>query len=701
MNKEFIQRLTNLVEENLSDEKFGVEDLIREMRMSHSNLHRKLKSTTNQTISQFIRETRLKKARELLLNEDLTVSEISYRVGFGSPTYFNKCFHEYFGYTPGELRLREQHDEKYNHINEAPTNEKKRNLKMVVYRVIVLVVLLLIALALIVVKISDSKSANKVEKSIAVLPFNYLSNDQGKQYLANGVMDAILLNLSKIKDLRVICRTSVEQYRETNKSAKVIGKELDVAYLLEGSFLRDGDKTRLILQLIKTNDEVHVWSNEYDRNWNDIFSVQSEIAETIASELQAVITPEEKQLIRKIPTTTLTAYDFYQRGKDEISRSGYDIDQSAQTRAHDLFLKAIECDSTFAEAYVGLAWILWDNNVFKTNYFTNFTDSVLALANQALCYDDQIADAYTLRGRCYWETRKIKQANEEYDKAIKLDPNNWKAYMGKANIAHWISENYTDAIYYWHEACARNRGKMLPTLLRSLARTYLDAGFIDISDRYYQEAFKLDNDSAFHFGHLAFSEFCLENFEKALKLANKAYAINPGYVDFVALFKSFLGEYQDLHIYYEKSIELSKKSGDIPFDFSHRIGYSYLKIGKLREANYYFNQQIKYDLESKKFGRYHGDCFYDEAAVYAILGDKVNAYKNLDELNKKTSFGLWWIPFLKHDPLFENIRNEPRFNKILKDVESKYKAEHERTREWLENSGFLVAKESLGTQLTR
>jgi len=106
MNSEFVKRLTDIVEANMADENFGVEDLVREMGLSHINLHRKLKTISNQTISQFIREIRLKKAKQLLLNEDLTVSEIAYRVGFGSPTYFNNCFHEYYGYPPGEVKKR-------------------------------------------------------------------------------------------------------------------------------------------------------------------------------------------------------------------------------------------------------------------------------------------------------------------------------------------------------------------------------------------------------------------------------------------------------------------------------------------------------------------------------------------------------------------------------------------------------------------
>ena len=107
MHREFIQKLTNLVEANLANEKYGPDDLSREVGLSHTHLNRKLKSISNQNISQFIREVRLKKARELLLNGDLTIAEISYRVGFSYTPYFNKCFHEYFGVAPGELRNRE------------------------------------------------------------------------------------------------------------------------------------------------------------------------------------------------------------------------------------------------------------------------------------------------------------------------------------------------------------------------------------------------------------------------------------------------------------------------------------------------------------------------------------------------------------------------------------------------------------------
>jgi len=233
MHKEFIHKLTELVEANLANEHFGPENLAREMGISHISLHRKLKTALNQTISQFIREIRLKKAKELLLNDDLTVSEIAYQVGFGSPTYFNNCFHEYFGFAPGEMRNREQNQEPVEIA--ADSNIKKTGRTKMWMALIICFIFLIPLFYFLINTISGSKEVGAKEKSIALLPFKSLSSDPEKQYLADGMMDAILLHLSKIKDLRVISRTSFEQYRKTDKTAKTIGRELDVAYVLEGS----------------------------------------------------------------------------------------------------------------------------------------------------------------------------------------------------------------------------------------------------------------------------------------------------------------------------------------------------------------------------------------------------------------------------------------------------------------------------------
>ncbi len=217
MHKELIQKLTNLVEANLANEKFGPDELAREAGMSHSNLNRKLKIISNQNASQFIREVRLKKAKDLLLNEDLNIAEIAYQVGFGSPTYFIRTFHEYFGVTPVELRNHKQADKP----EEQPIAALPKKTKRTKFLIFLIVALILLIPITVFITNKLLKSAI-IEKSIAVLPFIYLSDEIDKQYLAVGMMDAVLNNLSKIKELRVISRTSVEQYRETKKTANTI-----------------------------------------------------------------------------------------------------------------------------------------------------------------------------------------------------------------------------------------------------------------------------------------------------------------------------------------------------------------------------------------------------------------------------------------------------------------------------------------------
>jgi TolB-like protein/AraC-like DNA-binding protein len=560
MPKEFIQKLTNLVEANLANEKFGPDELAREAGISRSHLNRKLKSISNQTISQFMREVRLKKAKELLLNEDSTVAEISYRVGFGSPNYFNNCFHEYFGYSPSELRNYKQE----NQPEEQPVKtfpKKAKRTKILIGLMISLIVLIPMAVFLIN-KGSVSKATSAKEKSIAVLPFIFLGDETDKQYLAIGMMDDILNNLSKIKDLRVISRTSVEQYRNTRKTANAIGREQDVDYLLEGSLQKDNNQVRLIVQLIKTKNEDHVWSNKYEYDGKDIFSVQSEVAETVASELQAAITPEEMQLIRKIPTTNLTAYDFYQRGKDELDNNG---DSISLEKAQRLFQKALELDSTFALAYTGLARIFWNKYYSKTFFTEHFLDSVLNLANRALKYDNQCAEAYYYRGRSYYQIANPSEALREIDKAIKFNPNDWRAYNLRSQIYWEGLDDLVEAIKNKHEAVIRNRGKALPGLLSQLGLAYLNAGFVEKGKQYYQQGLELSGDSVLYLTCLGLTEFSMENFENAYQLAKNIYKIDSTLAVDLPLYCKLTGREDVAYILEVKLICILQKASGIIF----------------------------------------------------------------------------------------------------------------------------------------
>jgi tetratricopeptide (TPR) repeat protein len=155
---------------------------------------------------------------------------------------------------------------------------------------------------------------------------------------------------------------------------------------------------------------------------------------------------------------------------------------------------------------------------------------------------------------------------------------------------------------------------------------------------------------------------------------------------------TFAGKHLEAYVNYTKLIERRKESGVLSLDISHRIGYAFWKMGKYKEAENYFNQQIRYGTEMIKLGRQSSSRMaaqYDLAGVYAFRGEKEIAYRYLDEVNKKKIFPLWWVTMFKHDPLFDSIREEERFQAILRDVEAKYQAEHERVRKWLEEQGML------------
>ncbi|OFY62491.1 MAG: hypothetical protein A2V64_01965 [Bacteroidetes bacterium RBG_13_43_22] len=544
------------------------------------------------------------------------------------------------------------------------------------------------------------KSSEEIEKSIAVLPFNLLSDEPDKQYLADGMMDAITLHLSKIKDLRVMGRTSTEQYRNPTKTLTAIGKELEVSYLLEGSFQKFGDSVRLIVQLIKTGKEGHVWANNYDRLWKSVFSVQSEVAQSIARELKAAVTPEEKVLIDKIPTTNLTAYDFYQRGKEEYINFYFNnTNRDALKRTIELFKKALEYDSTFALAYSGLAVASKDAGTINDYLSQNYFDSIPILAKKALYYDDKIAEAYYARALYFYITGKSEQAKEEFDKAIKYNPNYWEAYADKAGFVYLDDYSNTDfvkAIEYYAKAINLNQGKERPDLLRRLGDTYDNAGFADKAVYCYQEAFKLDNDSLLYFSGLGGVEWCATNFNKAAEHYNRVLLIDTADINNQSDLGStymHLGRYKESLKYFEKYFEWVKASGTINEALYHRIGFVYWKTGHKDKAKYYLEEGKRVGEESIKLRRAYASmslgAYYDLAGIYAFMGEKDKAYKNLEELKKIKVFPLWWLTLIKNDPLFDSIKDEPQFREIVNSLESKYLAEHERVRKWLEEQGEL------------
>ena len=540
-------------------------------------------------------------------------------------------------------------------------------------------------------------SLAKLDKSIAVLPFVNDSPDSENAYFINGIMEEVLNDLQKIKDFRVLSRTSTDQYKGQDRpTIPEIAKKLNVNYIVEGSGQKYGNTFRLRVQLIAVANERHLWADSYEqeiRDPNDIFRIQSQIAQSIAINLKTTITPEEKQLIEKPLTVNLTAYDFYQRGEEEIVK--YFLNENnreALKKAEDLYHKALKYDSTFARAYSGLAMIYWSKHYYDEYFSRNILDSVLILADIALKYDSQLSEAFDVKGEYYTLKGLTNQAIEEYDKAININPNDWMAYMGKGNL--YADDDYIESIKNFLKAASLNHGSALPILLRNISNEYDAAGFIDKAKYYNEETLKLDGDSVRYFSSLSEFERNMGNFEISLALSLKVNKLDPNNVtnlfEGIARNLMYLGRHEESLKYYKIWFDKISSLGQFDPGSMHRIGYAYWVNGFRKEAEYYFNKQIDYCNRIIKSGRpgiVENYTYYDLAAVYAFRGNKSAAYTSLKLFNRGQVFPLWLVTLIKNDPLFDSIKKEQAFQQIVREVEAKYQTEHEKVRKWLSDQG--------------
>ncbi len=444
---EFIEYLSRIILENLSNENFGVNEFIKTAKLNRNYLSRRIKSIKNITINQFITEVRLEKARDFLLEGKSTASEVSYNVGFSSPSYFNKCFHDHFGYPPGDIKKRtsgkSENSIQKNETEKISTNKtgsknlfKSKNLKPISIIASFAVLIGIIFIYILFFQKSSFLKSNPIENSIAVLPFKNLSENEANRYFADGVVEDILDRMSKISELRVTSRTSVEQFRESNESAPEIGKKLKVNYLLEGSVQRHEGKVRVTIQLIDAKNDRHILSEKIDRDMEDILELQSDIAKLIADKLQAAISPEEKQLIEKKYTNNTQAYDYYLMGRYYWNLQSI----VSYEKCIEYFEKAINADSTYALAYAGLADTYFDKTRYIEIPIKNYEKAV-ELAKKALEIDENLPDAYAILGAVYsignwqWE-----ESEKYFEKAMEIDSNNLVALYYYSEWLNTIGE---------------------------------------------------------------------------------------------------------------------------------------------------------------------------------------------------------------------------------------------------------------------
>src|SRR5436853_2701038 len=287
-------------------------------------------------------------------------------------------------------------------------------------------------------------SARKIDKSIAVLPFQSLSDEKENAYFADGIQDDILTNLSKISDLKVISRMSVMSYRgDALRNAREIGKALGVGALLEGSVRRAGNRVRVSVQLINANNDEHIRAEDYDRDLTDVFAIQTDLAQKIASALQATLSPNEKARLDRRPTQNPDAYLLFLQAHDYADLT--DMFHDTSLKAEPLFEQAIKLDPNFAAAFAGLSMVeSWAYHSFDP--IPARREKARLNANEALRLQPDLPEAHLALGLSYYYgDRDYERALAEFDIARRGLPNESQAYLAIGAIQRrqgkWAESN--------------------------------------------------------------------------------------------------------------------------------------------------------------------------------------------------------------------------------------------------------------------
>lgn len=597
----FLEKLHKAIENKLENENFGVDELAFEIGISRSQLHRKLKALTGQSASQTIREYRLRRAMELLQNNVATAAEIAYKVGFGSPSYFNTCFHDFFGYPPGEVKFRKSVKEK-----QTPSTLKKAS--TISLSVLALLLSIYISYRYITV---EKTEAETLSKSIAVLPFDNLSNDPSQDYISDGMMEAILRHLNKIEGLRLTSRTTMMSYKGVNISIPQVAAEVAVRYVLAGSVIRVDSTIRIQVQLIDGQKDFYIWSEYYDGEFSDLLNIQSEIAQKIAAMLEININQIARANIELIPTENPRAYDLYLKA----THLNPLIEEEGK-KYFEFLEESISLDPGFGLAYTALA------NYWFIKAFTDDSKNASkaeSLLNTALRLDPNQPEAHRMLSsiNLYWKW-DFYSAESEMNYASLLEPSNVINYGVDLNCALGRFEEALESVNKW-VINEPNNGRRLAKKAMVL---------------YFNNR----------------PEEALETLDQA---KDKAYKqpIYTYYADGGRIYL-YLKRYDKVIDFLEKGIEEGVRG---PIQLG-TLAIAYYHLGNTEKSNELLNQISRADGISPSVYK---------AMIYAQREEIDSAFEWLEKAYQDREEDMWWI---KVEPPFEPLHNDPRWQQMLDKV---------------------------------
>ncbi len=504
-------------------------------------------------------------------------------------------------------------------------------------------------------------------QTVVVLPFIEQDSLDGEDRLADGLTLSLTTQLSKVGALTVVSDRAAMRYQNTTRSLQQIGRDLGATGVLIGSVLRSGERVRVAARLVDPRSGTQLWAGQYDRQLQDIFSVQAEVAQRIAGAMQVKLTPEQKTRLERPPTGNATAYRYYLRGREYNNRFTLKDNEYAIS----FFKQALALDPAFTLARSGLA--VGYLNKFIYGGAVSWREAGCTEARQAVELEPTLAEAHIAMAGCYSlvGARFQPQATAEYRLAIDLNPNFFAAEFNYATILANLGR--LDEGLYWMKRAVR-LNPLCSGCYRSTASYYWLLGEADKGDLWLDKGLNLTPDEARlqvsrGRGLLRRGQYDLARQSVLQVLADEPN--NPEALNLAGTVERLTGNWAQSRFYYEKMLSLTETtdledSGDTSLRARTVLGYLALQENKPAKARRLLAQSFDFDRQRLGMGNDEWLYSHDMAVIHTLRGERALALARLREAIEN---GYRDVRTLQRDPVFENLRTDQDFKKIVGDLE--------------------------------
>jgi TolB-like protein/Tfp pilus assembly protein PilF len=470
--------------------------------------------------------------------------------------------------------------------------------------------------------LSEAGSLDQLEsKSIAILPLENENQEGEERYFCDGLTEDIIDQLTRISDIRVISWTSVTEYRNSDKALREICDELGVSAILSGGIHKEGDQLELELKLSGGPTGETLWQENYDGSISDYFIILGKLVLKIASILEANVTAEEAQTIRRIPTESIGAYEYYLRGRGELDRQ----EKSRNERAIEFLNKALELDPDFALAYAGLGEA-YLQRVHRHGSSATWLESSIEMAEKAIALDPKLAEAHSTLSLVYYLKGWFSQALLQDRKAIAINPNLPSAIYG-LGYDYLVLGDLAETLRWLGKAVTldpRDAGNH-----QQIGRIFMALGKNDEAELWFRRSLELNPDYVDARHQLGYLYLNQGDLKAALGEAEAILSLSPESphaTDLVAAVELIRGDFEKVSVACQKILGESSMAGSLlTKSAAYRLAFVLWSTGRKNEANRLFDIQVKQHQEALKKGDQSWVPRFFLASIHAVQGSKETA----------------------------------------------------------------------------